>query len=51
MFIYYVFIVIYFFFQELLDSCGVTEIVPERCMDAVTGKIFGKNFLKTIKQF
>ena len=30
------------FFQELLDSCGVTEIVPERCMDAVTGLIFGK---------
>jgi len=23
--------------KELLDSCGVTEIVPERCMDAVTG--------------
>jgi len=28
--------------KELLDSCGVTEIVPERCMDAVTGLIFGK---------
>ena len=45
------YLLLFVFFQELLDSCGVTEIVPERCMDAVTGKIFGKNFLKTIKQF